>query len=1021
VDPLPAHRAQISTGSLSGERRQATALFYDIVGSTELLSRLDPEDFGTMQRMLHSEATAAIQAYGGHIDRIQGDGGCAYFGLPVALEDAAERAVGCALEMVERCVGIEQKLGSPLRVRVGVATGLVVVADTRGTRLPGQDEVIGLAPALAARIQSEAEPNSVAVAESTYRLTRGAFEYEQIGARSLKGLPDPVQLWRPLAPRPHVDRFSARRRAARPLVGREDELEMCRRRWARARRGSGQFVFLQGEPGIGKSRLVAELRQEVAGDECEVVVFQCQPRGNAQPLHPFLDRLREGIAASESARPVASGEAIRAYFRSRGSDIGDVNAEIISFLSESGDGPTDQLWAIDLSTEEIGARAVDAMLAVLASWSRRAALLVIEDVHWADSLSASVLARLPARIEALPILVVATSRDTIEVDLLGEPNVGLIALSRLDAAAVSRLLDSSWEGRPPERLAAFIYEKSDGIPLFAEELAYLLEARFKTGGSDPKDWEKLLREGHILTLQDLIAARLSGLGPLRRVAQIASVVGREFGLEILAPIMRPEDLPLPLEEAMKGLVQAGILGRGAAKRESSYRFRHVLIQEAAYDSLLKSDRRELHQRIVELVRSGSVSAPTDEMMAWHCQQAGQLLQAARYGVQAAEAYVARSAVHEADRLLASAREQLRLCGGGAQTDDLLLQLLATQGPVAAALYGRGSPQACAIYEEGVALCRERDDKGRARWLPLYWGWWFTAPSYEVEKARAEIVVRDLEKTTDPEVRLQSLHCAWASNFEAGKHAYCLDCIAEGLALYDEERARWSRSKYGGHDAKVCGLGERALSHWFTGDDAGSARSIDEAMRWAERTAHVDSIFHALEYAVGLARYRGDCERVRTLSARMARIANEHAMPGGRAKARLFAGWAQALAGEPSEGLAQFEEGFALQLAIGTEENLPIYRDMKAQILTLCERDHEALNVLDEAIESSTRNGQVLWLAELYRRRALVRLKRQCNARESLSDLERAAALAEEQGASVLAARARADIERLRSSAPRRRP
>ena len=343
---------------------------------------------------------------------------------------------------------------------------------------------------------------------------------------------------------------------------------------------------------------------------------------------------------------------------------------------------------------------------------------------------------------------------------------------------------------------------------------------------------------------------------------------------------------------------------------------------------------------------------------------------------------------------------------------MLLQLLTARGPVAAALFGRGSEQARAVYERGVALCLGRDDQDRAKWFPLYWGWWFTAPDYETQQERSEILVRDLEGTADPEVRLQSLHCAWATNFDAGRHAYNLSCVEQGLALYDEERARRSRGRYGGHDAKVCALGERALSLWFMGEDAASAKSIDAAIRWAEHIDHHDSLFHALDYAVGLKRCRNDPGGVVALADRMAEMAEERASPGGRAKAMLFRGWARALTGAVAEGLAEFEAGLALHSQIGTGENVSIYGDMHAEILGLAGRTDEAMQVLDDTIAASTRGGQVFWLPELHRRRALLRRDAGRNEWEIASDLQRALALAESQHAAALAARARAEIARL---------
>ena len=237
--------------------------------------------------------------------------------------------------MVERSIGLDLKIGAPLKIRVGIATGFVVVADFANTALPGQDEVIGITPALASRIQSEAEPNSVAVADATYQLTRALFEFEPIGDGQLRGFSEPVRLWKPLVRRPQGDRFTWYRRVSSPLIGRSDELDLCHRRWERARNGRGQLVFLHGEAGIGKSRLVAELRNDLAG-QSEIVVFQCQPRGNTRPLHPFLDNLKQSMAALDEAGAEADPSSVRRYFQSRGSDVGDVDSEIIAFLLGSG-------------------------------------------------------------------------------------------------------------------------------------------------------------------------------------------------------------------------------------------------------------------------------------------------------------------------------------------------------------------------------------------------------------------------------------------------------------------------------------------------------------------------------------------------------------------------------------------------------------------------------------------------------------------------------------------------------------
>jgi class 3 adenylate cyclase/predicted ATPase len=993
-------------GSLSGERRPVTALFYDIVGSTELLHQHDAEDFGRVQRLMHNEATAAVRAHGGYCDRVQGDGGSAYFGLPVSSEDAAECAVAAALEMVERCRKLEVQPGPWLRLRVGVATGFVVVADVSDSRLPFDTEIIGIAPALAARIQAEAEPNGVAVADATYRLTHGAFEFRLLGKRLLKGFPEPVLLWEPLARRPPGDRFTTYRRASAPLIGRAEELKICRDAWRKAKSGRGQVIFLHGEAGIGKSRLVAELRSEIA----ESISFQCSPRGDTRPLHAFVDRLRQDVTTGTSSVAMSS-DSIADCLGAQGVTLGEDDTAALAFLCGRDASAASATWSADLSSEEVRTRMLSAVLKWISELSRtRPRLVGIEDVHWADTLTHAVLLDLPKWVEAIGTLVVVTSREGAPPEFASQANVQDLPLPGLGPAAIGELIDSVWGGSPPNKLSDFVSARSDGIPLFAEELALLVKERFGTTPSIAGDWDAILQEGGILTLQDLIAARLSGLGEVRRVAQVASVIGREFETELLSSLVEPDQAP-GLEDALQALMRSEILEPIANAQGALYRFRHGLVHEAAYESLLKADRRRLHACIVDLVRSGTAPALPDELLAWHCAQGDRPAEAVDHAIRAAEACVVRSAVQEADRLLAFARKQLDRCDTSTPNrDDLRLRLFTTQGPVAAALFGRGAPETRSIYEEGVALCALHPDEDHARWFPLYWGWWFTAIDYQSQRARSDVLLRDLETSSDPEVRLQALHCAWATSIDAGRHAHCLDCVERGLHLYDEDRARVSRGRYGGHDAKVCGLGERAFSLWFMGNEVGSVESMNAAMAWARRLDHLSSMLHALEFDIELKFYRNDPPGVIAATEELDRLAL--ALPGVLAKSALFRGWARALSGQPAAGLAEFEAAFERRGEIGTYEGIPVYGGMRAKIFEQLRRLDESEAILDSAIAASTRSGQVFWLPELLRQRALLVHQSRPADPSVVADLWRANAVAIEQQASVLADRVQADAKRL---------
>jgi predicted ATPase/class 3 adenylate cyclase len=1004
-----------------GERRQITALFYDLVGSTALLNRLDPEEYRFLQRRAHAEASSIIRKHGGYVDQLLGDGACAYFGYPTAAEDAAESAVQAALELVEphREPVSEQALQKRLPLRIGIATSVVVTGGLDPSQLSPESKIVGVAPYLAARAQGIAEPFTIAVADATYLLTRGAFDFELLGIFSLKGFDQPQRLWRPIAARSVPDRFSRFRRGDTPLVSREYELDSCRRYWTQAHEGNGQVVLLVGELGIGKSRLCAELRRELSDGDCDIRLFQCRPRGNTRPLHPFLDSLRREISGSADQRGGPAQSAVIDYFKVAAPQISAQTSEVIAFLLNEGiDTPTVHSEFGELAAEDLRQRAVEAVLGLLWSWARtRPQLVILEDLHWADTLTMSLVSRFIEDISALPVLFAITSRDPAPDNLTQGAHFHALALPRLDASAIAPLVQAVWGQVPaPARLATFVAHKSDGIPLFAEELIYFVRDHANAPDSSPPVWERLLRASAITSLQDLLAARLASLGESRRVAQMASVIGREFSHGLLARLAEGEEFAPALDAHLEILMRAGLIGQLGGESDIAFRFRHVLMQEAASNSLLRSDRRELHDKIVALVTDGRVTELPDEVMAWHCEQAGRVFEAARYTIKAAESCAVRSATNEAERLLTAAEGHLALCEGlGA--DELMLQLLAIRGPVATALYGKGSREARAIYDRGVEICRQRPAQEREQWFPLYWGWWFTSPDGGTKRMRAQVIMKDLDAAVDPEIRLQALHCAWAANFHAGNHLECLSCIEKGLALYDADRAVWSRTKYGGHDAKVCALAERGLSMWLTGDDNTAAESIEAAIRWAEDINHLGSLCHALDFAIMLARYQRNVSKLAVLSYRMQELADAHSLHHWKVKSRIFNGWAQALGNTPLQGLQELKQGLALHQAIKTDEDLPVYRDMLAEVLGLARDYQAAVQVLDDAIADAERTGNLFWVPQLYRRRAHLRHAASGPRDVCRADLERALDLAQGQGAAALTNKARIDLDRLARGLP----
>jgi class 3 adenylate cyclase/predicted ATPase len=1002
---------------LVGERRQVTVLFYDIVNSTLLLNSLDPEDFGELQRVIHLTAAAIIERNGGHLERIAGDGGCAFFGYPVATEDAAECAVRTALEVIRSCDSQQDLRSSELQIRIGVATGTIVVNEL-AVGLPERRELIGLPLNLAARLEANAAPGTVLVSETTYRLTHAAFQYHPVGPIELKGFSELQRAWRPVAAEAMKSRFETFRRPGTPFVARFLELEVGRNCWTDARAGNGRVLALIGEAGIGKSRMVAEMLRQTSSDDCDRKLFQCQPRGNRRPFHPIVDRLHQEIRRSAADRGI-SHATVRDYISSTAPEASFDSVEVISFLSTPAreTAPSNPV-PIEVPSADFGHAAVDAMLDVLAAWCRlRPQILVLEDFHWADELTRELVTKVIRRIGSMRALLVITSRKPIEPSHSNHPSVIAWNLSRLGSQDIPHLVEAIWAPQSvPQGLPAFIEERSEGVPLFVEELSHFLRERLGGMPSTKPDWEALLRQEGVLTLKDLLTSRIAATGRLRRVAQTASVIGREFSFDLLADIC-PEIGEETLRANLDGLLKKNVIERFEGSSGATFRFYHALYQDVAYGSLLKAERHELHARVVEAVEHREIATLNDDIMAWHCEQAGLFESAARYAIRAAESCAARSAIREAYDLLTSASSCLAQVASSTSGDDLTLRLLATRGPVEMALFGSGSPEACRTYEEAVQICRRKGDTDKAQWFPLYWGWWITSPNSEAV-ARSRTIVADLGNTPDQEIRLQSLHCAWATHFHAGNHRECLHCIEQGLELYDPERAVLSRTKYGGHDAKVCGLAERGQALWFVGERSAAAESIKVAVEWAEETRHLGSLCHALDVALLFNHFERNLAEVLRLSQRVCELGRQHGLPNYEAKSNIFAGWAQALSGDVSEGMTTFEQGLEQQIRIGTEEDLPLYLDMKASILERAGHHDNALAAIVQAIDDARRTSNEFWLPELLRRRAI--LEAQCGTCSDvvIRHLKEALFLARRHGAETLARRAVADLANAQKRADR---
>jgi class 3 adenylate cyclase len=635
------------------ERRQLTVMFCDLVGSTSLAASLDPEDLRDVIRLYQQVTRSAVTRFGGFVARYMGDGILVYFGYPRAHEDDAERAVRSALEVVSAVTGLDppslRATGNRLAVRVGIATGLVVVGDLIGEGASEESPVLGATPNMAARLQKVARPNQAVISPITRRLVEGLFDFEDRGAHELEGFSQPVQVSGVIRPRETASRFEAvHETGITPLVGREEEVLALERRWERAKRCEGQVVLLSGEAGIGKSRIVRAMRDHVKSEEHFVLAYQCSPLHANSALYPFIEQFKHvaGITPEDSAeRRLDKLEHLIQRVVPELRERTPLYAALLSI-------PTGERYPpLQMTATQQRGQTFTALVSLLdAVAARTPVLAVIEDAHWVDPSSQEFVDLLVQEASTRRVLVMVCARPGYAPGWIGQAHVSVMTLNRLDRKNSTALMQRvvGEKGLPPEVIDQ-ILAKTDGVPLFVEDLTRMvLDSGLLVEAPDRYELSGPLPALAIpATLHDALMARLDQLISVKRILQIGSTIGREFSFELLAAIADTDEQSL--RDALEELVRCELLIRCGAHPSADYAFKHALEQDAAYESQLRSQREKLHARIASTLerRFPDVAETEPETLAHHYAAAGRAEAALPYWRRAAERAVEGAAHVEA--------------------------------------------------------------------------------------------------------------------------------------------------------------------------------------------------------------------------------------------------------------------------------------------------------------------------------------------------------------------------------------
>jgi predicted ATPase/class 3 adenylate cyclase len=940
----------------TAERRQVTVMFSDLVGSTALSARMDPEDLREVISAYQKSVAETVSRFGGFVAKYMGDGVLVYFGYPQAHEDDPERAVRAGLKLVTAVAAL--KTHEPVQARVGIATGLVVVGDLIGSGASQEQAIVGDTPNLAARLQALAEPGAIVIGEKTRRQIGTLFELVDLGPQQLKGFGDAQRPWRVVGENRVLGRFAALRTSATPLVGRDEELELLLRRWAQAKVEGERVVALSAEAGLGKSRLADALCERIADEPHVRLQYYCSSHHQDSTLYPIVaqSELAAGfVRDDEPGDRVRKLEALLAH--------SNATREEFALIADMLLLPIDGRHALPEMTAQ--QRKQKTLQALLAQIERLAAvqpvLMIVEDLQWIDPTSLEWLT-LVAEHRTLRALLLITARPEASPPWPAYAHVTTLVLSRLDAGNAAVIVEKIAGKRTlPRETVREIVARSDGVPLFIEELANAVveaetpSAPFSHSAVPP-------------TLHASLMARLDRLGPIAKdIAQKGAAIGREFAYELLALIgERPE---AELRDGLERLTRAGILFVRGSPPDATYTFKHALVQDAAYGTLLRGRRQDLHARIATEIEThfAPIGEQRPELLAHHATQAGLIERAVVQWAKAGRKSASRSAMPEAVSQLQRGLELVPALPDTPDRQRLELELQSALGGALVASRGIAAPETGNAYARARVLCEQLGDN--VSLIPVLSGQishHFGRAEYALAQRTSEDLLRLAQSRGDTASELVGSRSMGLTMHLLGEFRAAARSFERVLQLYDpkEHGALMAVAAY---DMRALALTYLSLDVFILGRTDDALSHGEQAIAWSRELNHPHTLGYALSFGALVHLLRGENEKAETMTEEVLALAAAQNLPVWLPSANILRGYLHVARGD-IKALAFARQGIAAKTSQGSVLNQPFFLSLLAQSCERVGQAEEALSLLAEAFAIAERTGERWFEAELYRLR-----------------------------------------------------